>query len=41
VTDSLSWNLNSFPNGKLEQEGKYNNSGKQQGIWKWYFLLLP
>jgi antitoxin component YwqK of YwqJK toxin-antitoxin module len=26
-----------FSNGKVEQKGKYDNKGKAQGIWKWYY----
>lgn len=26
-----------YENGKIEQVGKYDNKGKAQGIWKWYY----
>lgn len=26
-----------YPNGKLEQKGKFDNKGREQGTWKWYY----
>ena len=26
-----------YPNGKVEQKGKYDNKGRAQGPWKWYY----